>query len=92
MDKKSSKTLKSGLTTFQKTKSGGRTVTLPVSAADWRAAERVARGHECRDLVTALAGFVADLGATGGRPGHWAANLLSVWLATRQWPDGPEDR
>lgn len=66
-------------------------MTLPVSAADWRAAERMARGHECCDLETALAGFVADLGEGGGQPGRWGPGLLSVWLVMRQWTHDPED-
>lgn len=80
MVQKSSKTLKSGLTALRKSKSGGRTVTLRVSAADWRAAQRLARMRTLGSLEAMLGELVADLATAHEWPGSWEAGRVWDWL------------
>lgn len=79
MVQKSSKTLKTRLTTLRKTKPG-RTVTLRVSAADWQAAEKLARQRTLQGLEAMLGELVADLATAYERPGSWEAGRVWDWL------------
>jgi hypothetical protein len=69
----------------------GRTQGLAVSAAQWRAAERLAREYSHRRLETVLAAFVGDLAEAAGRPGSWEHERVSAWLSSHVWEIEPKD-
>jgi hypothetical protein len=69
---------KTGLTSRKK--KGARTVTLQVSAADWRAAQRLARMRTLGSLEEMLSALVADVATAHERPGSWEAGRVWDWL------------
>lgn len=62
-----------------------------MSAAQWRAAEGLARDYSGCDLETVLAAFVGDLAEAVLRPGSWEAERVSAWLSSHVWEIEPED-
>jgi hypothetical protein len=57
-----------------------RTVKLQVSAADWRAAQRLARMRTLGSLEEMLSALVADMATAHERPGSWEAGRIWDWL------------
>jgi hypothetical protein len=60
-----------------------RTVTLQVSAKDWRAAQRLARMRTLGSLEEMLSALVADVATAYERPGSWEAGRVWDWLDSR---------
>lgn len=72
--------------TTKNIKSGGKTVVLRVSAADWKAAQALARMRTLGTLEEMLSALVADVATAYERPGSWEAGRVWDWLDSHYEP------